>query len=69
MIAISLSTLRIDEAIEYARRLKAPGQQVFAKEGDDLLTSALEAAGKWDKARSEALLMKAVEWAKENHYL
>ena len=69
LIAISLAALKFDEALEYARQLKAPGQQAFAKEGDELLAGAIEAADKGDKAKSESLLIKAVDWAKKNHYL
>ena len=69
LIAISLAALKFDEAIEYARELKAPGQQVFAKEGDKLLTRVVEAADKGEKLKSQSLLQKAVDWAKENHLL
>ena len=69
LIDLSLLSLRTEDAVEYARMLKAPGQQVFAKEGDDLLAGAIEAADKGETARAESLLMKAVEWAKKNHYL
>lgn len=69
LIDISLASSKVDEAMEYARRLKAPGQQVFPKEVDDLLNGAIEAAEERDKSKSQSLLMKAVDWAKKNHYL
>lgn len=69
LMAISLAALKFDEALEYARGLKVPGQQVFVKEGDELLTRAIEAADTGDKTKSQSLLMKAVDWAKENHFL
>ena len=69
LIAISLAALKFDEAIEYVRGLKAPGQQVFAKEGDELLTRVVEAAREGDKAKCKSLLLKAVNWAKDNHFL
>ncbi len=69
LMDISLAALKFDEALEYARGLKSLGQQIFAKEGDELLTSAIKAAQEGDKARCQSLLMKAVDWAKENHFL
>lgn len=69
LVDLSLLALRTDEALEFARQLKAPGQQVFAKDGDDLLAEAITAAAQGDAARAELLLKKAVEWAEENHYL
>lgn len=69
LLDLSLLGLRIDDAVEHARQLKAPGQQVFAQAGDDLLAQAIEAAGKGDRARAASLLSRAVEWAKVNHYL
>ncbi len=69
LIAISLAPLKFDEALEYARGLKSPGQQIFAKEGDELLTGAIEAADTGDNTKSQSLLLKAVDWAKENHFL
>ena len=69
LIDISLAALKFDEAIEYARQLKAPNQQVFPKEVDDLLTGAIEAAEHRETAKGKSLLKKAVDWAKKNHLL
>lgn len=69
LIDLALLSLQLEETIEYARQLKAPGQQIFAKEGDDLLAAVIEAANKGEKAIAEARLRQAVDWAKTNHYL
>jgi Tfp pilus assembly protein PilF len=69
LIDLSLLTLRTDEAVDYARKLKEPGQQVFVKEANDLLTGAIVASETGDMKRAESLLAKAVDWAKKNHYL
>lgn len=69
LIEISLQEFQTQAALDYARLLKAPRQQVFAQAGDELLSRTLEAAndGNYDLARS--FLKKAVDWAKQNHYL
>ncbi len=69
LMDISLSALQFDEAIEYARRLKAPGQQVFPNEVDALLATAIHFAEQGDVAKSKSQLRQAVDWAKENHFL
>lgn len=69
LIDLSLLTLRTEDAVNYARKLKTPGQQVFAKEVDDLLTGAIAAAEMGAMKQAETLLLKSVDWAKKNHYL
>lgn len=69
LMDLSLLALRTDEAVGYARRLKAPGQQIFVKECDDLLTKAIQFAEQGESAKAESLLKKAVDWAKQSHYL
>ncbi len=69
LMAISLAHLQFDEAAEYARLLKAPGQQVFPQEAEDLLTGAIRAADAGDLAKSKSRLTRAVDWAKKNHFL
>jgi DNA-binding SARP family transcriptional activator len=69
LIDLALRSLQFDEGLGYARQLKAPGQQIFAQAGDDLLASAIAAAEAGDRAKSETLLTAAVDWAKENRYL
>ncbi|MBC6941075.1 MAG: hypothetical protein DWB59_13845 [Anaerolineae bacterium] len=65
LIDLSLLNSRADEALEYARKLKEPHQQIFAKEGDELLTQALSA----DAENAASLLAQALEWAKRRGYL
>ncbi len=69
LIDISLRSHKVDEAVEYVRQLKAPGQHVLSKEVDDLMVGGIEQADKGDVTKSEALLIKALAWLKENHYL
>lgn len=69
LIDLSLLALQTNEAVEYARKLRAPGQQVFAKEADELLIRAIAAAEHGESTKAASLLAKAVDWAKINHYL
>lgn len=65
LIDLNLLALRVDEALEYARKLKEPHQQVFEKEGDELLAQALSA----EAGNAASLLAQALEWAKKRGYL
>ena len=65
LIDLSLHSLRTDEALEYARKLKEPHQQIFEKEGDDLLIQASSA----DVGNAAPLLAQALAWAKKRGYL
>ncbi|HNW13570.1 MAG TPA: AAA family ATPase [Anaerolineaceae bacterium] len=65
LIDLCLHSLGIDEALEYARKLKEPHQQIFDKEGDDLLMQALSA----DTGNATSLLAQALAWAKKRGYL
>ncbi|MBL1173006.1 MAG: AAA family ATPase [Chloroflexi bacterium] len=65
LIDLSLLALRVDEALEYARKLKEPHQQVFEKEGDELLAQALSA----EAGNAAPPLAQALEWAKKRGYL
>lgn len=69
LIDISLSFLNVDEAVQYVHQLKSPGQQVFPQEVDSLLIGIIQAAEQGDKETSKSLLLQAVSWAKEHHFL
>jgi len=69
LMDISLASLKIDDAVEYARLLKAPGQQKFPQEVDAFLAGAIEAAERSEKDKVKPQLEKAVAWAKEHRFL
>lgn len=69
LIDISLAFLNVEEAVQYVRQLKSPGQQVFPQEADSLLNEILQTAEQGEKETSKTLLLRAVSWAKEHHFL
>ncbi|MFN8412746.1 MAG: hypothetical protein U0Z26_10195 [Anaerolineales bacterium] len=66
---INLASSKVNEVVENARQLKAPGQQKFPEAVDAWLTLAIEAAERGENDKVKSQLEKAVAWAKEHRFL
>lgn len=69
LIDISLASRNVEAAAEYARLLRAPGQQIFDREVDGLLAEAIKATDKSEIEKCKSMLEQAVNWAKDNRFL
>jgi len=69
LIDINLGEGQLAEAVELARQLTDPRQQVLPEQGQDKLARVVETFEQGNVSQASQILLQVIDWAKEHNYL